>query len=234
MFTIKQIIKKLKLVSNPTKKNLTGMARYGINTANAWCVSTPNLIKISKEIKKDPPEHRHRLALELWKTNIREARILAALIDLPELVTKKQMNAWVKNFNSWDICDNTIMHLFSYSKLACGKAIEWSKRKKEFEKRAGFALMASLAVRDKKIEDKNFYPFLERIKAEATDERNFVKKAVNWALRQIGKSRTKNLYEKTLKTAQEILMIDDKTAHWVAKDTIRELTTTKYVLKRFK
>jgi 3-methyladenine DNA glycosylase AlkD len=125
------------------------------------------------------------------------------------------------------------MKLFSYSSIGWKKAIPWSKREPEFEKRAGFVMMAMLAMHDKKAKDEDFYPFLKRIKEEATDERNFVRKAVNWALRTIGKARTKNLYNLALEKAKEIEIMDNKTAKWIAKDAIRELTTSKYILKRF-
>lgn len=233
--TSKDVMTKLKAAANPNKKDLEGMARFGINTENTLCISMKPLDAIARGIKKEPKEVRHQIALEIWETGIREARILAGRIDVPELVTSEQMESWVKDFNSWDVCDNTIMKLFSYTELGWKKAIPWSKRKEEFQKRAGFVLMAMLAMHDKKAKDEDFYPFIERIKAEATDDRNFVKKAVNWALRQIGKSRTQILYKKAIATAKEIIeqYPDSKSANFIAKDAIRELTTSKYVLKRF-
>lgn len=250
-----EVIKKLKAAGSRNQKDLEGMARYGINTQNTLCISMPALTQIAKEIKKEPKEVRHQIALEIWETGIREARILAGIIDVPELVTSKQMESWVKDFNSWDVTDNTIMKLFSYSPLGWEKAIPWSMREPEYQKRAGFVLMAMLAMHDKNAKDEDYYPFFERIKQEATDERNFVKKAVNWSLRQMGKSKSKVLYKKALETANEILnetnlkikaleteslqtqnseLAGLKAARWIAKDAIRELNNTPYILRRFK
>lgn len=231
----KDVIKELKAAANPNQKDLEGMARFGINTENTLVISMPKMIEIARKVKKEPKETRHQIALEIWETGIREARILAGIIDVPELVTEKQMESWVKDFNSWDVCDNTIMQLFSYSPIGWEKAIPWSKKNEEFIKRAGFVLMATLPMRWKKEPDEKFLPFFERIIQEATDERNFVKKAVNWALRQLGKSKSKVLYEKALETSKVILekYSDSKSARFIAKDAIRELTTSPYILRRF-
>ncbi len=215
MPTKDQIINRLKKYSVP--KNREGMARFGIEVKYALGVSVPNLRKTAKEIGKD-----HKLAQELWGTKIHEARILAGMIDDPKLVTEKQMESWVSEFNSWDLCDQCCMNLFDRTPLAYKKASEWSKRKEEFVKRAGFALMAVLAFHDKKAKDEVFIKFLPIIKKESTDQRNFVKKAVNWALRQIGK-RNLNLNKEAIKTAKEIQRIDSKAAKWIAADTLREL-----------
>jgi 3-methyladenine DNA glycosylase AlkD len=231
--TSDDVIAELKKQANRNPKDLAGMARFGINTENTLCLTMGKLDTIAKVIKKESPETRHKIALEIWESGIREARILAGRIDVPALVTSEQMEKWVKGFNSWDVCDNTIMKDFSYSAIGWEKAIPWSKRKEEYVKRAGFVMMAMLAMHDKKAPDERFYPFLDRIKEEATDERNFVRKAVNWALRTIGKSRTKNLYKLALEKGKEIADMDNKTARWIAKDAIRELTTSKYILKRF-
>ncbi len=232
----KEIVNKLKAASSHNPKDLEGMARYGINTENSLCISMGKIDKIGRMITKESKENRHQIAAELWETGIREARILAARIDVPELVESAQMESWTRDFNSWDVCDNTIMKLFSYTTLSWEKAIPWSKNKAEFIKRAGFVTMAMLAMHDKQATDEQFLPFLERIKEEAIDERNFVKKAVNWALRQIGKSRTKVLYKKALETADEILKKypDTPSAKFIAKDAIRELNTSEYILRRFK
>jgi 3-methyladenine DNA glycosylase AlkD len=139
-------------------------------------------------------------------------------------VTEKQMESWVKDFDSWDICDQCCSNLFDKTKFAHKKAIEWSKRREEFVKRAGFVLMATLAVHDKEAGDKEFLKFLPIIIREATDDRNFVKKAVNWALRQIGK-RNSALNKIAIQTAKEIQKIDSKSAKWIASDAIRELTS---------
>lgn len=229
----KEVISLIKAAGRPNQKDLKGMARYGINTKNCLCISMPALTKIANLVKKEPIDVRHQIALDIWETGIREARILAGIIDVPELVNSAQMESWVKDFDSWDVCDNTIMKLFSYTPLGWEKAVPWSQREKEFEKRAGFVLMAMLGMHDKKADDERFYPFFNRIKEESTDERNFVKKAINWALRQIGKSRNKNLYQKALSVARELSESENKTARWIGRDAFKELSTTEYVLKRF-
>jgi 3-methyladenine DNA glycosylase AlkD len=211
----KEILKKLKSLGDP--KNVAGMARFGINPENTYGVSIPSLRKLAKEIGKD-----HKLASQLWDSGIHEARILAGFVDDPKLVTPKQTDAWIADFDSWDVCDQVCANLFDKMSVAFEKAIEWSKREREFEKRAGFALMAALAWHDKEAEDKKFIPFFPFIKKEATDDRNFVKKAVNWALRQIGK-RNKNLNKAAIDTAKEIQKLDSKPAKWIAANAIREL-----------
>lgn len=225
----KKIIAKLKSQRNP--KNIAGMARFGISAKNTLGVSMPELRKMAKEIRqefkadKKDAENRHKLALELWKSEIHEARILAGLIDEPALVSEKQINDWAQGFDSWDVCDQVCMNLFDKTEFAWEKPFELSKRKEEFIKRTGFALMAALAFHDKLADDKKFIKFFPVIKREATDERNFVRKAVNWALRQIGK-RNKDLCREALKIAREIQKEnpDNKTAKWIAGDAIRELT----------
>jgi len=216
-FKVNDLIKKLKYQANP--KNVAGMARFGISSKNTLGISIPFLRKMAKEIGKN-----HELALKLWDSGIHEARILAGLIDESERVTEKQIEQWAKDFDSWDVCDLVCGNLFDKTAFAWQKAVEFTKRKEEFVKRTGFALMACIAVHDKKAQDKDFIKLLPIIKREATDERNFVRKAVNWALRQIGK-RNKNLNREALKMAKEILKIEDKTAKWIASDAIRELTS---------
>jgi len=211
------ILKRLKALSNP--KTVEGMARFGINPENTYGVSIPNLRRIAKEVGKD-----HSLAQQLWFSGIHEARILASMIDDPNQVTRKQMDAWIKDFNSWDVCDQCCMNLFSKTSMAWEKAIEWTKREKEFEKRAGFVLIACLAWYDKELSDRKFLVFLPAIKREANDNRNYVKKAVNWALRNIGK-RNLNLNKKAIETAKEIQKMDSRSAKWIASDAIRELTS---------
>ena len=210
-----EILKKLKSLSNP--KNAEGMARFGINPKNTLGVSIPNLRKLAKQTGKN-----HKLARELWDSKIHEARILAGMIDDPKLVSEKQMDKWTKGFDSWDVCDQVCANLFDKTSFAFKKAVELTKDKREFVKRTGFSLMAYLACHDKKAKDKEFIKFFSVIKKEATDERNFVRKAVNWALRQIGK-RNKKLNKEAIKTAKEIQKINSKTAKWIAVDALREL-----------
>ncbi len=210
------IIEKLKSVSNPDA--VGGMARFGITPENTFGVSIPNLRKIAKETKKN-----HALAQQLWESGFRETMILASMIDEPEMVTEEQMEKWVLDFDYWEICDQCCMNLFEKTGFAYEKAIEWSLRDEQFVKRAGFVLMARLAVSDKKADDSRFEQFFPMMLREADDERNFVKKAVNWALRQIGK-RNLALNEKAIETAMEIQKIDSKSARWIASDAIRELS----------
>ena len=213
---LKQIIQTLKL--NGNHDNVKGMIRFGINSKNMLGVSMPTLRKIGKEIGKN-----HNLAIELWNTNIHEARIVATLVAEPEKLTKKIANSWVKQFDSWAICDQCCLNLLSKTKYAFKIAIKYSENKYEYVKRTGFALMAVLAVHAKELENNDFDIFFNCIYKESTDERNFVKKAVNWALRQIGK-RNKILKNKSLNMANKILKINSKSAKWIAKDAIRELS----------
>jgi len=204
--------------SNKNARNIDGMSHFGINTKKAFGLPIPFLRNLAKKIGKN-----HSLALELWETGYHEARILASFIDEPASVTEKQMDSWVKDFDSWDVCDQCCMGLFDKTKFAYKKAVQWSKSKKEFIKRAGFAMMASLAVHDKKADDSIFEEFYPLIIEGANDERNFVKKAVNWALRQIGK-RNLSLNVSAVKTAHDILKLDTKPSRWIANDALRELT----------
>jgi 3-methyladenine DNA glycosylase AlkD len=214
-----EILKQLKSLSNP--KAIAGMAQFGINPRNTYGVSIPDLRKMAKQIGRD-----HLLAQKLWNSGIHEARILAAMVDLPEKVTEVQLERWVKDFDSWDVCDQVCSNLFDQTKFAHRKAIEWGKRGEEFVKRAGYVLMAALAVHDKEASDREFEKFLFLIKKGAIDERNFVKKAVNWALRQIGK-RSLYLNRLAIKTAKMIQQKDSKAAKWIASDALRELTSSK-------
>ena len=198
--------------------NREGMARYGIATENALGVSMPFLRGMAKKIGKD-----HALAGELWDSGIHEARILACLIDDPRKVTSEQMEVWVADIDSWDVCDQCCSNLFDKTPFAWEKAVEWSGREEEFVKRAGFVLMAALAVHDKKAGDERFFPFFPLIIREAGDERNFVRKAVNWALRQLGKRNTR-LHRKAIEVAEELAGTVSRSARWIGKDALRELT----------
>jgi len=215
MNTVAFILSQLREMSTPAVRE--GMQRFGIDATHALGVSIPALRALAKEIKKD-----HALALALWETKFHEARILASMIDDPAHVTVRQIDAWVKGFNSWDLCDQVCGNLFDRTAFAVEKAIAFSKRKEEFVKRAGFVLMAEYAVHNKKAEDKVFLAFLPLIEKEACDDRNFVKKAVNWALRQIGK-RNVRLREAAILTAERILLQDSNAARWIARDALREL-----------
>lgn len=221
--TVDKIIKKLELLENPA--NIEGMKRFGITTKKAFGVSAPVLKQLAKDIKKQAKD-RHSLALELWQTEIHEARIIAYLIDNPKEVTEKQMDEWAKDFDNWAICDGTCGHLFCKTEFAYKKVLEWSEREEEFVKRAGIVLIAWLAVHDKKADDAKIAEFLQILENKANDERNFIKKAVNWSLRQIGK-RNLNLNKFALETAQKIKLQNSKSARWIASDALRELTNEK-------
>lgn len=218
--TKKEIIKKLR--SHSDSKNIAGMARFGINPKGTLGVPVPIMRKMAKEIGKN-----HLLAQQLWDTKIHEARILASMIDDWKLVSKAQMDKWVTDFDSWDVCDQTCMNLFRYTAFAQTKCFQWAKSEKEFVRRGGFALIAALAFAKSSLSDEDFLNFFPIIKKYSIDERNFVRKAVNWALRQIGK-HNKNLNKEAIKLAQEIKKIDNKTAQWVANDAIRELSQKKF------
>ncbi len=194
------------------------MARFGIATDRALGGSSiPYLRWLAKRLGKD-----HRLAAELWASRIHEARILAGLVDDPAAVTEEQMEAWAAEFDSWDVVDGVCGSLFDKTPFAYSKAVEWSSRREEFVKRAAFALMAMLAVHDKQAEDGNFERFLPIIERESGDPRNIVRKAVNWALRQIGK-RNLALNAKAIATAVRIQESGVRSAKWVASDALREL-----------
>jgi 3-methyladenine DNA glycosylase AlkD len=196
------------------------MARFGINPDRALGVRVPDLRRLSKEIGTD-----HRLALALWKTGLHEARILASMVDDPAAVTEAQMESWVGDFDSWDLCDQCCGNLFDKTPFAFVKAIEWATRDEEFPKRAGFALMAWAAVHDKRAADRVFLDLLPIIEREARDERNFVKKAVNWALRQIGK-RNPRLHRAALAAAKRMSKRNDsRAARWIGTDAVRELSS---------
>lgn len=210
-----ELISRLKAMENP--ENVAGMARFGISSKNTLGISVVTLRKIAREVGKD-----HALAQKLWSSGIHEARLLACFIADPKKVTPALMNRWVKGFDSWDVCDQCCMNLFDKTPYAYEKVKEWSQRKEEFVKRAAFALMAGLAFHDKKASNANFQRFFPIIKAAATDSRNYVKKAVNWALRQIGK-RNAFLHREAMRTANQIAKIDSSSARWIATDAIREL-----------
>jgi 3-methyladenine DNA glycosylase AlkD len=213
----KEILDRLKSLSNP--KAVEGMAKFGINPKNTFGVSIPTLRAMAKEIGVD-----HVLAQQLWNSGFHEARLLAGMIDDAKMVTEVQMESWVQDFDSWDICDQCCSNLFDKTRFAFSKAIEWSRRSEEFVKRAGFVLMAALAVHAKRAKDEEFLKFLPLIKRESFDKRNFVKKAVNWALRQIGKRNLK-LNKAAVETAIDIQRLDSKSAKWIASDALRELSS---------
>ncbi len=225
MISTGDVLNKLRKKARPDQ--LKGMARYGIVIEKRLGVSVPEMRRLAKELGKN-----HKLALSLWKTGIPEAKIIAAMIDDPEKVTENQMEDWVKDINSWDVCDQVCMNLFEKTPLAWKKIRDWSKREEEFVKRTAYSLIACLAWHDKEADDVKFIKLLPVIEFGATDERNFVKKAVNWALRNIGK-RNRKLNKAGINAARKIGRINSKAARWVASDAIRELTSDA-VKKRLK
>jgi len=212
-----EILARLKASANPAA--VAGMARYGINPKRTvYGISAPDLKRLARQIGTD-----HALARRLWASGIHDARHIAALIDDPEQVDQPQMEQWAAQFDTWDICDGCCLNLFVRTPFAHRKAVQWAKRKEEFVKRAGFALMAQLAVHDKAAPDAKFQRFLPIIIRESTDGRNYVKKGVNWALRQIGK-RNLALNALAIDAAKQIRQMDSSSARWVAADALRELT----------
>jgi 3-methyladenine DNA glycosylase AlkD len=215
--SLPDIIRYLRSLSDPNA--VEGMARYGIVSKNVLGIS---VVKLRSTAKKIGPNH--ALAQQLWRTGILDARFLAVFIEEPENVTEVQMERWAKDFDNWAICDGCCLHLFDRTPFAWKKAVSWSSRREEFVRRAAFALMAVLAVHDKDADDKKFIRLLPRIKRAAIDERNGVKKAVNWALRQIGK-RNLPLNKLAISTAHQIKKMESSSARWIASDALRELTS---------
>ena len=219
MATVDEVMEQLK--SKAKIDQLQGMARFAIVGDQRLGVSVPDMRKIAKDIGKD-----HQLALDLWETGVPEGMIVAGMIAEPEKLTEQQMENWVVDINSWDICDQVCMNLFEKTPLAERKIYEWSLREEEFVKRASYALIACLAWHDKEANNEAFTQYFPVIVDGATDERNFVKKAVNWALRNIGK-RNQALNKEAIEVAKEIQGIDSKSARWIASNAIRELENEK-------
>ena len=222
------------LRSMGSERDRAGMARYGIKVDDAFGVSIYELRRIAKRLGRD-----HELAQELWAAGYHETRLLACFVDDPAAVTEAQMEAWAADFDSWDLCDQATTSLLDLTPFAWDTAREWAGRSEEFVRRGGFALMAGLAVHDRGATDGDFKGLLPLIETGAWDERNFVKKAVNWALRNIGK-RDRALNAAALACAQRIRAAADeraggprggdaaaRAARWVANDALRELASEK-------
>ncbi|HXT52805.1 MAG TPA: DNA alkylation repair protein [Thermoanaerobaculia bacterium] len=208
-----------------SSRNRDGMARYGIVAEKVFGVSVGTLRTLGKQLGRD-----HELALALWDTGWYEARMLTAFVDEPERVTPAQMDRWCRDFDNWAICDALCFHLFDKTPHAFAKVAQWAKRKDEFEKRAAFALLASVAAHDKGAPDEAFLRCLPLVERAATEERNFVKKGVSWALRGIG-HRNPALHAAALELAQRLAASPDATARWVGKDTLRDITRPLVVRK---
>ena len=213
--TAPEILAALRAQANP--KNVAGMARYGISSAGTLGVPVAEIRQLARQAGRS-----HELAAELWASGIHEARILATLVEEPDRVSRRQMNQWARDFDSWDVCDQACQNLFRYTPLAWAMAAEWASANPEFVRRAGFALMAGLAVKAKNAPDADFEALLPLIAGAATDPRHIVKKAVNWALRAIGK-RNPHLRGAAIAAAGNIRALDSPTARWIASDALREL-----------
>jgi 3-methyladenine DNA glycosylase AlkD len=218
--TAPEILAALRAQANP--KNVAGMARYGISVKGTLGVPVASIRRLAKQAGRS-----HELAAELWTSGIHEARILATIVDDPARVTRRQMNRWVGDFDSWDVSDQACQNLFRYTPYAWAMAVEWAGARREFVRRAGFALMAGLAAsKANAAPDEDFEALLPLIAGAATDERNLVKKAVNWALRGIGK-RNPHLRRAAIAAAEDIRAIDSPAARWIASDALRELRAVK-------
>lgn len=209
------VVAELRTLADPSRK--PGMAHVGITIDRALGVSIPKLRRLARAHRGD-----HELALDLWATGIHEARILASMVDDPALVTRSQMDTWAKDFDSWDLCDQVCTNLFQSSRSADAAARAWCRRDEEYVKRAAFAIAAAQAVHGRDRDDDSFIAWFPRIRRAATDERNVVKKAVNWALRQIGK-RNLALRDAAIAEAERLLELDSRSARWIARDALREL-----------
>ena len=218
MSSVDEVLGRLRGLARPGGRE--GMARFGINPERALGVRIPDIRRLAKELGTD-----HSLALSLWRTEVHEARILASMVADPARVTERQMESWVKGIDSWDVCDQVCGNLLDRTPFARAKSIEWAGREQEFVKRAGFAIMAWRAVHDRAADDREFLELLPVIEREADDPRNFVKKAVSWALRQIGK-RSRSLNRAAVQVAKRLAdQGESAPARWVGREALRELTS---------
>lgn len=217
MSRVREVLDELSRMADPSR--LSGMARYGIATERAFGITVTQLRGYARTLGRD-----QELAAELWDSGVHEARLLATMVAEPALVTEVQVDAWIRDVDSWDLCDGLCGNLVDRTPFALDKVVEWTARDEEFVKRAGFALIAWMAVHRKDLNDECFEAFLPTIREGSTDERNYVKKAVNWALRQIGK-RSEGLNRRSIETARDIQRMDSRAARWIATDALRELTS---------
>lgn len=223
--TCQEVIDTLQALANP--ENVVGMAKFGIASTNTLGISMPEIRNLAKAIKKD-----HDLAIQLWNSGFHEARILAALIAEPKKLTVETAEKWVQDFDSWDVCDQVCMNLFDKSELVIEKISEWAADEREFVRRTAFAMIAAISVHQKKMNDSDFLRYFNIIRAFSTDERNFVKKAVNWALRAIGK-RSHYLREKAIDLCLQLIENNpqSRSARWIANDALRELKDEKIIAR---
>lgn len=221
-----ELLTRLRALANPA--NVAGMARYGINTAGTLGVSVTRLREVAKDLRtlrKSSPEYVHEVAAALWASGIHEAYILAGILDVPSLVTREQAESWVSDFDSWDVCDQ-VSGLFAQTSFAFDLVEDWTRREEEFVKRSGFVVMCHIAVHEKSVPDERIVGFLVHIERHATDSRPYVKRGVNWALRQIGK-RSVRCHMAAVSSAESLLRDypQDPNARWVAKHALRELNS---------
>jgi len=214
----REVLARMRALANPRVRE--SQARFGVDTRRSLGLGAPAIQKLARDIPRD-----HALARQLWRSGIHEARHLAALVAEPEKMTEAEVERWARDFNSWDVVDGTTRYLILYTPFAWKKAAQWSRRREEFVKRAAFALMAYLAIHDKAAPDAQFEKLLPIIRRESGDDRNFVKKAVNWALRQIGK-RNLHLNHAAIRTSEQIRRMNSAAARWIAADALRELQST--------
>ncbi|MGH2538926.1 MAG: DNA alkylation repair protein [Actinomycetota bacterium] len=209
------VLAELRAAADPTRR--PGMARVGITVDRALGVSIPDCRRIARAHRRE-----HELAGDLWATGIHEARILASMVEDPSLATRAQMESWASDLDSWDLCDQVCNNLFADTRFAGSSARTWARRDEEYVKRAAFSIVAAQAVHHEERDDRYFLTWLPRIRLAATDDRNAVKKAVNWSLRQIGK-RNLALRDAAIAEAQDLLELDSRSARWIARDALREL-----------
>ena len=210
-----EVLAELRAMSDPS--NVAGQERFGIDVSNSLGISMTRLRALARRIGRD-----HRLAEELWSCGIREARVLATLVDDPHQVQEDQMERWAADFRSWEVVDAACCNLFDRTPFRFPKAVEWAGREPEFVKRAGFSLMAGIAVHDRRASDGQLVELLAVIERESCDPRHYVRKAVNWALRQIGK-RNLLLNQAAIRSAERIAAMDCRGARWVASNALKEL-----------
>ena len=218
-----EVLARLRALADPSR--LEGMARYGIGTGEVWGVTVAELRALGRDLGRD-----HDLAAALWRSGVSEARILAGLVDDPADVDDAQLERWAADFASWDLCDQVCQNLFRHCAQAWDKAREWSGREEPFVKRAGFTLMAGLAVADKQADDARFEAFLADVARTADDDRPAVRKGASWALRQIGK-RGPALHARAVETASELAGRAGRGARWVGRDALRELRSPRVLAR---
>lgn len=207
--------------ANRSERNIEGMSRYGINVDDALGISMSWMRERARALPKS-----NELAVALWASGLHEPRIMASIVAVPKSFEKGVAMEWVKDFDSWDICDQCCSNLFAQTPFARELILPWCNAEEEFVKRAGFVMMAALAVKDKKALSSSFEEYLTLIESSSTDGRNNVKKAINWALRQIGK-RDRAGYELAIPVAERLASSSDRTARWIGKDAVRELNSPK-------